>query len=71
MPKNYKITMVERWTFLNDQRNPVDGYRVTFSIPNLAVIDHVVLAEAAYTPDNVKKAITDKVVLHRTLLDAE
>lgn len=68
MAKIYDIMMVERWTFLNAQRNPVDGYRVTFFVPELNVTDHVIIAEAAYNPDNVNAAIEDKITLHRQLI---
>jgi hypothetical protein len=68
MDKDYKIVMVERWTFLNQQRNPTDGYRVTFEIPGHGITDHVIMAVAAYNPDNVRKAIEDKVEQHLALL---
>ncbi len=71
MAQEYSITMVERWTFLNAQRNPTDGYRVTFLISDLGITDHIVIAETAYGPDNVKSAIQDKVKLHKALLGQE
>ena len=65
--KEYEIKLVESWKFLNAQRNPVSGYRVTFSIPSLNVTDHIVITESQYTPENVKKAIKKKIELHKGL----
>jgi len=68
MPNEYEIKLVERWTFLNEQRNPVDGYRVTFTIPALGITDHVLVAKSAYGPDKVKGLITEQIEQHKELM---
>jgi len=67
MADEYAIVLVERWTFLNEQRNPTDGYRVTFSIPDLGMTDHIIIAKANYNPTNVKKAIQAQVSVHKAM----
>ena len=68
MPEKYKIGLVETWTFLNLQRNPVKGYRITFTIPDLNITDQIEISTSAYNAENVKKAIEEKILLHRELL---
>lgn len=68
MAEEYTIELVERWTFLNAQGNPTDGYRVTFHIPDLDIVDHVILAEANYSKENVQRAIEEKIKTHTDVL---
>ncbi len=71
MPQLYTIKLVESWTFLNEQRNPVKGYRVTFKVSGLDITDDIEISKTAYTPENVDKAITERVALHKALLSPE
>ena len=63
----YKVTLVERATFLNERSNPVDGYRVTYQL-DTGIVDWVELPKAAYNAANVKAAIDAAVKLHETIL---
>jgi hypothetical protein len=53
--------------FLNERNNPVDGYRVTFELPN-GVIDWIDLPKAQYSDANIKTAIDKAVKLHESIL---
>lgn len=63
----YTIKLIERVVFLNERHNPVDGYRVTFELPN-GVIDWIDLPVAQYNDANVKAAIDKAVKLHDSIL---
>lgn len=57
------ITLLERVTFLNARLNPVDGYRVTFTMED-GTVDWIDLPVGQYNKANVDKAIAEKVSKH-------
>jgi len=59
----YTITHTEPWTYLNDLRNPVQGFRVTFTIVSLNE------THTAYVPS--LDPATVKPVIDRLLKDRE
>ena len=59
----YRIIMTERWTYLNAQHNPVDGYRITFELPD-GIVDHIQIPESQLDPDIVGPLIEEKVLRH-------
>lgn len=61
------ILQRERVTFLDARQNPVDGYRVTFQLPD-GTVDWVDLPKSMYTKAKVTKAITAAVKRHSDVL---
>jgi len=62
----YEIRMVERATFLNERSNPVDGYRVTFAMPD-GTVDWVEVPKAQYQPAVVKAQIEALIKQHQAM----
>ena len=63
----YTIIKAQRWTFLDELGNPVDGYRVSFVMPN-GMVDYVYVPEREYSKDTVLALIKAKVALHKEVL---
>ena len=63
----FKIVLRERWTWLNPQRNPVEGYRITFQLAD-GTVDYVLLPEGQYDPDAVAAAIGEKLARHEAVM---
>lgn len=63
---DFEIVMTERWTFLDELSNPVDGYRITFRLKD-GTVDFVHIAEAMYNPEVVGAAIGEKVIRHKAM----
>ncbi len=51
----YTITHTEPWTYLNELRNPVQGFRVTFTFTSLNETHTAYVP--SLTPDVVKREI--------------
>jgi hypothetical protein len=64
---SYEIKLVERVTFLNERSNPIDGYRVTFELPE-GTIDWIDLPKGQYNKANVAKAIEAALKLHEAVI---
>ena len=62
----FEIIMQERWTYLNAQSNPVDGYRITFRMDD-GTVDHVLLREGELEPEAVMDRIADKIARHQAI----
>ena len=67
MAKGYSIVSVERITFLNARKNPVDGYLITFRTDE-GVVDWVQLADVEYSAETVAKAIEVKLEKHSSVM---
>lgn len=67
MADTYNILLTERWTYLNAQNNPVDGYRITFEVASTGSVDHVIIAENQYTASTVDAAIRERVKEHESI----
>ena len=63
----YTIIKAQRWTFLDELSNPVDGYRVSFVMPN-GMVDYVYVSEREYSKDTVIALIKEKVAKHKEVL---
>jgi len=68
MPQaEYTIIKAQRWTFLDELGNPVDGYRVSFVMPN-GMVDYVYIPEREYSKDAIIALIKEKVAKHKEVL---
>ena len=68
MPENeYKIVRVQRWTYLDDLRNPVDGYRIAFVLPS-GVTDWVHIPEREYSAERVRALIMILTLINTDVL---
>jgi len=63
----YTIIKAQRWTFLDELGNPVDGYRVSFTMPN-GMVDYVYVPEREYSKDAIIALIKEKVAKHKEVL---
>ena len=63
----YTIIKAQRWTFLDELGNPVDGYRVSFVMPN-GMIDYVYMPEREYSKSAIIALIASKVAKHKEVL---
>ncbi len=62
MEGEYKVELVEAWTFLNAQRNPTDGYRITFRIAKSGSIDHIIVTRDEYSDKNTVQRLIKEAV---------
>ena len=63
----FKIIMRERWDWLNAQRNPVKGYRITFELAD-GTVDYVLIPETQYGAEAVAGAIAEKLARHEEVM---
>lgn len=64
--RGYTITKADRWTYLDELSNPVDGYRITFVYDD-GMVDFVYVPERQYTPEQVHNLIQEKLAVHKEL----
>jgi len=67
MPNGYTIAKVKRWVALDAFDNPVDGYRIAFTMDSGGV-DWVFVPEREYNKERVHQLIAEKVASHAGLL---
>ena len=60
-----KVLQVETWTFLDARKNPVEGYKVTFSTDK-GMTGTVDISKADFNPDTV----ADRVGTEAAKIDA-
>jgi len=53
--------------FLNERNNPVDGYRITFTLDN-GEVDWVEIPKAQFNPEYVNAEIAAVVKAHEALM---
>ncbi len=63
---DFEILLKERWTFLNPQGNPVEGYRITFRMAD-GTTDYIKITEDQLDPEIVGKKIEEKVIRHNAI----
>ena len=63
----YQIKLTERTMFLNERNNPVDGYRITFTLDN-GEVDWVEIPKAQFNPEYVNAEIAAVVKAHEALM---